>query len=533
MPGVELLLAPRLVEEHEVQRAAVVLDHRLDHLLALAREPRRHALHLGDDRRLLAHLEVGDVRLVRAVVVAARVVAEEVEHGLDRRRQRRELVEHAGRDARDVAERRRRPGCGACRAAVVATPPRSGTGRAAARRRAPRAPRRGGRRRGARAPAGSRPARASAPTRTVTISLSSPTSASTSANAASAAESVATQIPSGPIAIQSPFRIGPHSATVSRTDCVTSPAATRATDSASSVVLTRELGVRVVARAAPRAPPPPSAWARRPPTCSSSASTWRATATMFLLLGSTMTESRRAALDRLEDLRGRRVHRLAAGDDLLHPEAREQPAHAVADRDRDHRGLDHVLGRVHDRCERGGLGDPALLLHLLEQVGDADVAGPPRLDPGLDRAADVVGVHVAVPQAVATHDHDRVAERRPRRLERGDRGVVGVEQVHDLVPQRRHVAVRGVRLDDERRGAVGRQRDRAAVDDLEERVEQQREALPAGVDHARVPQDRQHLRASARPPGGPRPRPRRAGRPAWWRPCRARPRPPRPPSARR
>ena len=115
MPGRQLLLAPRLVEEHEVDRAAGVLDHGLDHLLALAREPRRHALHLADDRRLLAHLEVGDVRLVGAVVVAARVVAEQVEHRLDRRRERRELVEHPGRDARDVAERRRRPGCGSVR----------------------------------------------------------------------------------------------------------------------------------------------------------------------------------------------------------------------------------------------------------------------------------------------------------------------------------------------------------------------------------------------------------------------------------
>ena len=416
----QLLLAPRLVEEHEVDRAARVLDHRLDHLLALAREPRRHRRHLADDRRLLAHREVGDVGLV----ACGRGSGAGSARG-DRARSR--SAASATRACRASGPGRRarrravsRPGCGAC-ARAVATPPRSGTGRAAARRRAPRAPRRGARTRCARAAAGSPPARASAPTSTVTISLSSATSASTSANAASAAESVATQIPSGPIAIQSPFRIGPHSATVSRTDCVTSPAVTRATDDASSVVFERELGVGVVReerrerlhhrvgghdrhRLARRA--------RRP---------GGPTATMFLLFGQHDHRVGRAPLHRVEDLRGRRVHRLAAGDDLLHAEAGEEPAHAVADRDRHDRGLDQVLGRVDDRRERGRLGDPALLLHLLEQVGDPDVAGPPGLDPGLDRAADVVGVHVAVPQAVAAHDDDRVAERRPRRLERGDR----------------------------------------------------------------------------------------------------------------
>ena len=101
----QLLRAPGLVEEHEVDRATRVPDHGLDHRLALARLTRRDGCHLGDDRRLLAHCEVGDVGLVRAVVVAARVVDDEIEHRLDGRRQGRELVEHAGRDPRDVAER--------------------------------------------------------------------------------------------------------------------------------------------------------------------------------------------------------------------------------------------------------------------------------------------------------------------------------------------------------------------------------------------------------------------------------------------
>src|SRR5690348_17938727 len=49
---------------------------------------------LADDRGLLAHREVGDVGLPRAVVVPARIVTEQVEDGLDRRRERPRSEEH-------------------------------------------------------------------------------------------------------------------------------------------------------------------------------------------------------------------------------------------------------------------------------------------------------------------------------------------------------------------------------------------------------------------------------------------------------
>ena len=95
----ELLVAPRLVEEDEVEQPAAVLDDHLDHLLALASRARGDLAHLGHDRRLLAHLELGDLRLAGAVVVPARVVLEQIEHGLDRRRHQRELLEHSGAEA--------------------------------------------------------------------------------------------------------------------------------------------------------------------------------------------------------------------------------------------------------------------------------------------------------------------------------------------------------------------------------------------------------------------------------------------------
>ena len=53
---------------------------------------------------------------------------------------------------------------------------------------------------------------------------------------------------------------------------------------------------------------------------------------------------------------------------------------------------------------------------LLEQVGDPDLLRPAaEVERHLDRGADVVGVDVAVPQPVAADDHDRVADRAPRR----------------------------------------------------------------------------------------------------------------------
>ena len=69
-----------------------------------------------------------------------------------------------------------------------------------------------------------------------------------------------------------------------------------------------------------------------------------------------------------------------------------------------------------DRASRNPL---VLVLDLLEEIGDADLMRAAGVDPRLDRATDVVGVHVAVPDSVAADDHDRVAERAPRVLERG------------------------------------------------------------------------------------------------------------------
>ena len=89
-----------------------------------------------------------------------------------------------------------------------------------------------------------------------------------------------------------------------------------------------------------------------------------------------------------------------------------------------------------------GLADPALLLdlvELVEQVGDPDLAGSTDLDGGLDRGADLVGVDVAVVDAVAADDDDRVADAGPHLAERRH-GLVGrLEQVHHLVAQLGHV----------------------------------------------------------------------------------------------
>ena len=79
----ELLVAPRLVEEGDVEQRRAVGHDDFDERTALTRAPAVHALHFGEDRRLLPHLELGDVGLLRAVDPSARIVLQEVEHVLD------------------------------------------------------------------------------------------------------------------------------------------------------------------------------------------------------------------------------------------------------------------------------------------------------------------------------------------------------------------------------------------------------------------------------------------------------------------
>ena len=143
---------------------------------------------------------------------------------------------------------------------------------------------------------------------------------------------------------------------------------------------------------------------------------------------------------------------------------------------------------------------PAVGLDLLEQVGDADVTRSSAVERGLDRCADVIGVDVTVPQAVATHDDDRVADAGPDVLEGGDGLVGGLEEVHDLVLQAGEGVVLGragvvvaVGGDQRLDRALGRFGDGPAVGEVEEHVEQQEEAGAAGVDHAGVGEHGQQL----------------------------------------
>ena len=81
------------------------------------------------------------------------------------------------------------------------------------------------------------------------------------------------------------------------------------------------------------------------------------------------------------------------------------------------------------------LADPLLLDHFIEQVGDANLTGSTSVEGCLNGGTDVVGVNVAVVEAFATDNHDRVTNTGPDFLEGRHLGVIGVEQVHDLVAQ--------------------------------------------------------------------------------------------------
>ena len=109
-------------------------------------------------------------------------------------------------------------------------------------------------------------------------------------------------------------------------------------------------------------------------------------------------------------------------------------------------------------------------------------------DTGLDRGADVVGVHMAVPEAVAAHDDDRVAERVPRARNCGIDVIRRVEEEHHFVA-RTPATVRGPVLPPvapTAPGLTGGSGSGATVEHVQPRVEAEREPMTAGIDDARA-----------------------------------------------
>ena len=200
-------------------------------------------------------------------------------------------------------------------------------------------------------------------------------------------------------AIQSPATMGPNSALLSRTACVTSPRAhapaassiaavfssidawASYTTSAASASTTAAVGTTVTGRSA-------------------SSGTWRATGTMFLLLGSTITPSaahcctasRICAVDGFIDCPPATMcctPRLAKSCSRPSPTATATTPVATC-------------STGAPAAAVGLLPDPRrlfALLHLLVEVGHADLRGATGDDARLDGGADVVRVHVAVPDA--------------------------------------------------------------------------------------------------------------------------------------
>ncbi len=113
-PHGQLALAPRLVEEDDLEGSPIVAHGRLDHDLALAGAPGTDPSHLGEDRRLVAHAEVAEVDALRAVDVAARIGGQQVEDALDAHRRQRgrallaDVAQLADRHVAQLAESARR-----------------------------------------------------------------------------------------------------------------------------------------------------------------------------------------------------------------------------------------------------------------------------------------------------------------------------------------------------------------------------------------------------------------------------------------
>ena len=122
-------------------------------------------------------------------------------------------------------------------------------------------------------------------------------------------------------------------------------------------------------------------------------------------------------------------------------------------------------------------------------MGHLDAVGPTRTDPRLDRGADVVDMDVHVPEPVAAHHEQRVAQRLQGHLEKVGRRVVGLQEVHHLV---RRAVLGSLRL--RGRARLGQRSTWwlahrvLAGDRSNQRVQQDGEATAARVDDARAAQ---------------------------------------------
>ena len=168
------------------------------------------------------------------------------------------------------------------------------------------------------------------------------------------------------------------------------------------------------------------------------------------------------------------------------------------------------------------LAYPALLFDLVAQVRHPDLAGPADLDGRLYGLAHVVGVDVAVVQAVAAHDDDGAPAALPHGAEGGHRLVRRLQEKHHLEAQfggapvpRGTMAGQGglpsgpgvvgrLRPGRPPAGRPGRRRGcrhRTSVQDVQETVEHKQQPGPAGVHHAGGTQRRQLCGGPVQGPG--------------------------------
>ena len=190
----------------------------------------------------------------------------------------------------------------------------------------------------------------------------------------------------------------------------------------------------------------------------------------------------------------------------MHTELSEEFGQSVTARDRHHRTRDRGQrrrgrARLDGRAEFG-FSRGVLVGHLLEEIGHADLARTATEEERrLDGRTDVVRVDVAVVEALSTDHDDRVADRSPRGLEVVGPRVVEVEKEHHLVAQFAHVdrAVLVVahrhRLEllDRRSGRFIGLGHGLAVENVDERIEEEQVPGTTGVDHARILQDREEF----------------------------------------
>ena len=119
------------------------------------------------------------------------------------------------------------------------------------------------------------------------------------------------------------------------------------------------------------------------------------------------------------------------------------------------------------------------------QVGNAEPIGMSSAHAGLDCCACIVDMHVHIPQTLASHDDQGVAQRIESHAQFGDRRFISIEQEHHLVGRPDVIDLTTILDRLHRCSRRDRSRTPNSLDNLGQGIEHDDKRLAACIDHPR------------------------------------------------